>query len=110
MLKAGTKRRRTVKQIKDQKEEEALRQQSIEEKLVLFEQLQQKYNEAQQEAETGKRATQILGDMINKGEAEMDENGGVRVKPQQIDGSQMSQHSQQQQMQDMSQASNDFQI
>ena len=37
MLKAGIKRRRTAQQIKDQKEEEAVRQQAIEEKLARFE-------------------------------------------------------------------------
>ena len=41
MLKAGIKRRRTQQQIKDQKEEEALRNQSVEDKLARFDQLHQ---------------------------------------------------------------------
>ena len=43
MLKAGSKRRRTTRQIADQKEEEALKKQAIEDKLARFEELQQKY-------------------------------------------------------------------
>ena len=37
ILKTGTKRRRTQQQIKDQREEEALRAQATEEKLAKFE-------------------------------------------------------------------------
>ena len=72
MLKAGIKRRRTQQQIKDQKEEEAIRQQSIEAKLAQFVQLKQQYTAVKQEADNGKNAAQILTDMINNGQAEMD--------------------------------------
>ena len=65
MLKAGIKRRRTLRQITDEKAEEALRQQAIEEKIAKFDQLQQKYEEAKQEAETNKMATKILRDAID---------------------------------------------
>ena len=39
MLKVGIKRRRTAQEIKDQKEEEAIRQQAIEDKLARFDEL-----------------------------------------------------------------------
>ena len=94
MLKAGIKRRRTQQQIKDQKQEETLRQQSIEAKLAQFDQLKQQYNAMKQEADQGKNATQILTNMIQNGEAEMDETGHVHIKPQYIDQSDQSQISQ----------------
>ena len=56
MLKAGVKRRRTTQEINDQKEEEEIRQRSIEEKLARFEKLQQELNQARAEAENGKNA------------------------------------------------------
>ena len=45
MLKAGIKRRRTQRQITDEKAEEAIRQQAIEDKLTKFDELQQKYQQ-----------------------------------------------------------------
>ena len=53
MLKAGIKRRRTTRQITDEKAEEALRQQAIEDKLARFEELQRKYDAAKEEAANG---------------------------------------------------------
>ena len=75
MLKAGIKRRRTQQQIKDQKEEEALRAQAIEEKLAKFEELQQKYKSAKEEADNGKGAVIQLQGLINTGQVHLDENG-----------------------------------
>ena len=51
MLKAGIKRRRTQRQITDEKAEQALRQQAIDDKLARFEELQEKYNKAIKDAE-----------------------------------------------------------
>ena len=110
MLKAGIKRRRTTRQITDEKAEAAVRQMAIEEKLAKFDQLQQDLKAAKEEAEVGKNATQILTGMLEKGEVEQDENGYIQVKPQAIDQSNMSQSSQQQQQQDMLNGSNSFQI
>ena len=81
MLKAGIKRRRTTRQIADQKAEEELRQQAIEEKLAKFDKLQQDYNEVKQQAQTNEQARNILSNMIHNGEAEVDQNGNVRVIP-----------------------------
>ena len=110
MLKSGTKRRRTIRQITDEKAEEALRQQAIEDKLANYEKIQQELNEAKQEANNGKAATIILEGMINRGEAELDDNGNVNVKPQIIDSNQVSEQSQQQENSEMIQSSNGFQI
>ena len=93
MLKAGVKRRRTTQEINDQKEEEEIRQQSIEEKLARFEKLQQELNQARAEAENGKNATNILTEFINNGDLLQDQHGNVIAKPQINDQSDRSQHS-----------------
>ena len=67
MLKAGIKRRRTQQQIKDQKQEESLRAQAVEEKLAKFEQLMEEFKVAKQEANAGKHAASILSNMIENG-------------------------------------------
>ena len=68
MLKAGVKRRRTLRQITDEKAEEALRQQAIEEKLAKFDKPQKDYQEAKEQAQTNEKARSILATMINNGE------------------------------------------
>ena len=84
MLKAGIKRRRTTRQITDEKAEEALRQQAIEDKLAQFDKLQEKYQKAKQEADNGKGALFQLQNLLNKGEAELDEEGNVKIVPQSV--------------------------
>ena len=108
MLKAGIKRRRTTQQIKDQKEEEALRQQAIEEKLSKFDEMMQKFSAVKEEADNGKAAAKILAEMWEKGDVVQDEEGKVVVKPQIIDQSEMSQVSQQQMQEDMIESSINF--
>ena len=110
MLKAGIKRRRTQRQITDEKAEEAIRQQAIDKKLAKFDELQQKYQQVQQEAEGGKNAAIILNNMLQKGEIEMDQNGNVRVISQQVEQSENSHHSQQVEMQENIESSSQFQI
>ena len=80
MLKAGTKRRRTQEEIKYQKEEEDLRKQSIEEKLARFDELARKYEQLQDTVKINDKAAGILNDMINRGEAELDNTGNVKVR------------------------------
>ena len=110
MLKAGIKRRRTQQQIKDQKAEEEVRQQAIEEKLAKFEKLQQDYEQVKQEAQTNEQARNILANMIDSGQAQVDQNGNVQVIPQSAPQSEMSQNSQQHQMEEPIENSSQFQI
>lgn len=95
MLKAGIKRRRTTRQIDDEKAEAIIRQREIDEKLAKIDKIQEQLKAAQEEAAQHKAATEILTQMHQRGEVQMDENGNVQVIPQVIDGSQMSQSSQQ---------------
>ena len=64
MLKAGIKRRRTQRQITDEKAEEAIRAQTIEEKLAAFDNLEKKLKEARAEAENGKGAVFQLQNLL----------------------------------------------
>ena len=63
--------------------------------MAKFEELQSQLAEAKKEAENGKAATNILTDMINNGQAQVDENGNVSVMSQVVGESEMSQSSQQ---------------
>ena len=72
MLKAGVKRRRTQRQITDEKAEEALRQQAIDDKLAAFDALQQQLREAREQADNGKGAIFQLQNLHNNGQAQMD--------------------------------------
>lgn len=110
MLKAGIKRRRTQRQITDEKAEEAVRNQAIEDKLNQFDRLQEQFKAMKEEADRGKNATIILSDLIENGEAEMDGNGGVRVKPQVIIQDGASQQSQQRNHEGMIEDSNSFKV
>ena len=110
MLKCGIKRQRTQRQITDEKAEEAVRQQAIQEKLDKFDEVQQKYRSAKEEAENGKGAVIQLQSLINNGQIHLDENGVCQVVDQSVNHSQMSQHSQQQMNSDIDEQSNGFQI
>ena len=63
-----------------------------------------------EEAGRGKNATIILSDLIENGQAEMDGNGGVRVKPQVIVQDGASQQSQQRSHEGMIEDSNSFRV
>ena len=110
MLKAGIKRRRTTQQIKEQKEEESLRTLAIEDKLAKYEEMMAKFNAVKEEAENGRAASNVLSDMFNRGEVELDQNGTVKIIPQSVEQSEMSQDNMQQEVIGMSQGSNGFQI
>ena len=110
MLKSGQKRRRTQRQITDEKAEEVLRQRAIEDKLASIEKLQQELKEAKEEASQGKAATTILTQMLEKGEAQMDQNGNISVNSQMANQNQISEHSQSQQESQMNEDSQLFNI
>ena len=96
MLKAGTKRRRTHEEIQNHKEEEELRKQDTEDKLARFDELARNYEQLQHTVKVNEKAAGILNDMINRGEAELDDTGSVKVR-QSIGGmGQTSQHQEQQ--------------
>ena len=80
MLKAGAKRRRNQQQIKDQKEEEEVRQQGIEYKLAAFERLQQKMSAMEQDYDQHKNASLIIAQMVQRGQAQVTDTGSLTLQ------------------------------
>ena len=83
MLKTSSKRRRTMAQIKAEKEAAAQKEAEIEAKLAMVEQLQHQVQALQQENETGKAASNLMSQMINSGVVEHgpDNEFTVRASP-----------------------------
>ena len=67
MLKISSKRRRTLAQIKAEKEAAAQKERDIEEKLAQFEQMQAEMAQMRQDMETGKAAANLMSKFINNG-------------------------------------------
>ena len=65
MLKTSSKRRRTRKEIQDEKEAIAREKLETQAKLAQFDQLQQQIQVLQQENETGKVAARLMSQAIN---------------------------------------------
>ena len=72
MLKVGTKRRRTTKQVKADKEEAAIREVGNQEK-------QDKIAHLEELAENNQTAANILTDLVQKGIAVLDKNGEIQI-------------------------------
>ena len=78
MLKVGIKGRRTMAQIKEDQEEEAVRLEEQESQLAELASLRARIQEAEQQAETNKGAADLLSQMINAGHvAQSSENSVV---------------------------------
>ena len=70
MLKTSSKRRRTLAQIKAEKEAAEQKEADIQAKLAMVEELQHQVQALQQENETGKAASNLMSQMINRGVVE----------------------------------------
>ena len=79
LLKVGNKRRRTMTQIKADKDEAACKQHDIEEKLAAFEKLQAQTEELQAQIQQHQAASDIINDLVGKGEMIIDEVGNVSI-------------------------------
>ena len=72
MLKVGTKRRRTKAQIQAEKEEAALKETALKERIA-------KLNKDAELAQNNQRAADVLNEMIKQGIAIQDDNGVISV-------------------------------
>ena len=68
MLKIGSKRRRTQEEIKNEKEESMLKEQSIQDKMAQWDALQQRIQELEASNANQSAAATILQEIINSGE------------------------------------------
>ena len=71
MLRVGQKRRRTQKQIEQDKEEAELKQADIDAKLAKTARLEAQLQQMQQQASANQDAREVLDQMLNAGVAEV---------------------------------------
>ena len=72
MLKTGTKRRRTTTQVAADKEEAAIKEVAIQERLANIRRMEE-------EAESNKNAAEILREFMKEGVAIQDKNGKISI-------------------------------
>ena len=101
-MKVGTKRRRTRQEILDEKEEARLKQESIEEKLAMLDNLTAMNEDLMGKYDKNEGANVILKGLLDKGMVSIGENGVWSVNPNlqepaQYDPEDMSQDTQEQQ-------------
>ena len=87
LLKAGSKRRRTKAEIKDDKFEEELREEALTEARNSKLRMEHDLIKAQQQAQENANAAAILTDFMNKGQARINEKGQYEL----LDPERMSQ-------------------
>ena len=79
LLKIGAKRRRTKHEIQEEKDEELAKEQAIQEKLSMFEQMQQKITQLEESQVSNSNASTILRDLMNTGDIVQDGQGNLVV-------------------------------
>ena len=79
LLKAGSKRRRTQAEMKQQMEVEELANVLEHEREDQIKQLEEQLSQAQENAASNKNAADILTDLLEKGEVKLEEDGSVSV-------------------------------
>ena len=67
MLKIGSKRRRTRREIEEQKQSELERENDIRTKLARLDMVEQQLRRANEQNEINKKATRVMSDLINAG-------------------------------------------
>ena len=77
MLKIGTKRRRTMAQVKLDKERESLRLQDIDEKLTRLANVEQKLAHYDQMAAENANAKAVIEELQANGDVEIDQHGRI---------------------------------
>ena len=79
MLKIGSKRRRTLAQIKADKEAAAQKDADITTKLAMLDELQQQVQALQQQSETNKVASDLMGQFIDAGAVQQSEDNEFTI-------------------------------
>jgi hypothetical protein len=82
MLKAGSKRRRTTNEIKEEKEEARLRQTDVETKLASLAAMQEEVARLMAQAEAIQSASDILNDLASKRKIFINDVGDVLIPGQ----------------------------
>jgi hypothetical protein len=77
LLKVGCKRRRTTAQVKQEKLDDERKELEVSQKLQQFDQLQMQVAQLQDAVKEHLGASEIIKDLMNKGQLEVDEEGNV---------------------------------
>ena len=77
MLKVGSKRRRTKREIEEEKEDEAVKQQKLESDMRELANLRGRVQQAEQQADSNKAAAELMSQMIQAGHLHQDANDQV---------------------------------
>jgi len=77
MLKVGSKRRRTKREIEEEKEDEAGKQQKLESDMRELASLRGRVQQAEQQADSNKAAAELMSQMIQAGHLHQDANDQV---------------------------------
>ena len=77
MLKVGSKRRRTKREIEEEKEDEAVKQQKLESDMRELANLRGRVQQAEQQADSNKAAAELMSQMIVAGHLHQDANDQV---------------------------------
>ena len=77
MLKVGSKRRRTKREIEEEKEDEASKQQKLESDMRELASLRGRVQQAEQQADSNKAAAELMSQMIQAGHLHQDANDQV---------------------------------
>ena len=67
MLKVGSKRRRTRREIEEQKQSELERENDIRTKLARLDMIEQQLRQANEQNQINKKASRVMSDLINAG-------------------------------------------
>ena len=79
MMKAGSKRRRTHHQVEEDKRVKAQREAELNQKLAAMASMEARLQQMESQAQNNQAAADILNDLVQKGLAEVDESGNVKV-------------------------------
>ena len=79
MLQAGSKRRRTKKQIEEDRQEEILKRQQTEAKMANYDALQAKVAMLEENQRHGQAAADLVKQFLDAGVVQQDDDGGFAV-------------------------------
>ena len=79
MLKAGSKRRRTKREIEEEEQEKLAKENEYRTKMARLDMIEQELLVAQQNAEQNQQAAQLINDMIQAGVVQQQEDNTIVV-------------------------------
>ena len=79
-MKSGAKRRRTNQEIEDERVAKAEREAELNQKLAAMASMEARMQQMENQAQNNQAAADILNSLVERGLAEVDENGNIRFQ------------------------------